>query len=801
MKLLRTEYNQEFEKPIIWKFLRVNGKRIIEKVYDFVPYFYVPDSGGKYTAFDGTKLTRIETNLPDDVKTEREKYNKTYEADIVFANRYMIDAPDSLDYTKPRVFYLDIEVDTVGKMPKPEMPLNEINCISIYDNFENDYTVFTFRTDLKTHDVVDSFDGMRKRTKHYFSTEKDMLVKLVEYFKDRDADVIAGWNLVMFDMAYLLSRMMYIGLNINRLSPMNFAYIHSTNIRIKGIALIDLLQAYKKLSENLEESYTLNYIGLKNLNEGKTQSGSDVHRLWNEDLETLIDYNSSDVMLTRKLDEKLKMLEFLDEIRRTCFCQLEDTLMTSRTLDTYVLRLFHNRIVFPSKLKRETEPFEGARIETWAKGMYDNVACLDLKSLYPSAMLSMNLSPETIGRTDTDYIEVNGLKVSRNKEGFLTEVVKNLWENRAKYKKLMKTVEIDSDDYKLYDSRQKAIKVLLNGLYGQTAFPGSRFCDYRIAETVTWVGREINKWGQDIIEKSGRKVIYVDTDSAFLVMKPGDTVEDIIKLQKEVNKSYDAFAKQFNVEKHYFEIEFQKVYKKIFFGKMKKRYCGRIIWKEGKVIDKIEAIGFETRRSDSSHLTKDMQNQIFDMLLREEREKDYIWDYIRSVIQIIREGLYNPEDIGIPGGMSKDPSEYARPTVRVRSALYSDEVLGIRNLSTKPKMVYIKTLPEGLPKEYKGKKIEAICFDSAEQIPVGVEIDAEVMLVKLIKNKLEAIFDGLGWDLGEMEPAWKPKEKKVRAPKTEGKPLTKAKRAKPGQKTIFDIEETPEGKGLKLVIF
>jgi DNA polymerase I len=371
LQLLRVEQKMENELPVIYLFCRDgNGIRTIEKVKDFKPYFYIPDINGNFTSFDGIKCRRIETVLPEEVREQRDRYEKTYESDVRFPNRFLIDSISSLEYTKPKIFYLDIEVDNAGKMPKPENATDAIVCIGVYDNLTEIYSTFVFRSDLVEGEQSDIFDDSLHEI-HYYKTEKDMLAGFIEYFRESGPDGITGWNLALFDMIYLLSRMIFIGMDINALSPINQSYIKgTTETVIKGVAIIDLMRAYRHLSENLEESYTLDYIARKVTGKGKTEDSAQIRWLWKNELQRLINYNIGDVELVRKIDEKLKLLDFLDEVRRTCFCQLEDTLTTTRTLDAYVLHMFHNKIVFPTKIHgEEHEAFEGGFVHTWAKGI------------------------------------------------------------------------------------------------------------------------------------------------------------------------------------------------------------------------------------------------------------------------------------------------------------------------------------------------------------------------------------------------------------------------------------------------
>ena len=775
MKLLRVEQIVENNRPVICKLLRDDqGTRTIIKDKSLVPYFYVPDLNGSFTVFDGSKARKIVTTLPEEVKEEREKYEKTYEADIHFTNRYLVDCVDSLEYVKPKIIYLDLEVDNSGKMPSTYNPKDIIICIGAYDNITNIYTTFICRSDLVGGEQSSIFDD-RLHEIYYFKSEKDMLVAFAGHLKSSGPDIVTGWNLNSFDAIYLMNRMLNLGMNLGSLSQLGQAYVKGAEPIVKGLAFIDLMRVYRKLSENQEDSYTLDNICRKNIGEGKTEDSNNIRQLWKNDLDRLIAYNIQDVALARKLDEKLKLLDFLDEIRRTCFCQYEDTLTTTRTLDSYVLHMFKGRMVFSTKIHREEhEDFEGGFVQTWAKGVYSNVAVFDLKSLYPSIIVGLNLSPEMIDNGSTNFIEIDGVKIDQSRRGFLPEVITRLWVERSKYKKLMKTVGMDSDDYKIYDSRQKAIKVLLNGIYGQTGYHGSRFFEVKITKTTTFIGRKINEWCRNFFKGAGYEVLYADTDSNFVQMKKEDTIDSMNKVTELLNQSFDYFAGSLGIKKHNFEIEFQAIYRKIMFGTAKKRYSGHLIWKEGQTVDKISSIGFEVRRSDSSKLTKNMQTRVFEMVLKEDKTKEEVTRYIGELIDKIRKGDYKLTEIGIPKGISKDLSDYGNKIltdgvgnithtssvpVNIRAARYSEQVLNIQ-LSSKPKMIYISKLPSGLPTEFEGKKVDAICFDNEYQIPSGVIVDVETMLDKLIRAKLEAVFDALNWSMKDLDYHWKGKAPK-----------------------------------------
>jgi DNA polymerase I len=343
-------------------------------------------------------------------------------------------------------------------------------------------------------------------------------------------------------------------------------------------------------------------------------------------------------------------------------------------------------------------------------------------------------------------------------------VIENLFGERTRYKSLMKKEELDSDNYKLYEMRQRAMKTLLNALYGQTAYVGSRIHDARVAETVTYIGRNLIQWSRQFLEDIDYKVIYIDTDSLHWVYGQDIDMKQIELVQELLNYSFDTFSRSIGLDNHIFFMEFEKIYRKAFYGKVKKRYAGMITWKDGKPAEKLDIWGFEVKRSDSSQFSRNLQKKVFSMLLSEDKTKDETMSYIGNEIDRIRKGKFEFVEIGIPKGLTKDPMDYFKHSFdpnlpvwkqkgissNIRGTLYSIKELG-NELSTKPKMVYIKNMPDNFA------PIDVLCFDNDSQVPPGTQIDVEKTLDKLVKSKLESIFDALGWKMSDLVYYWKGK--------------------------------------------
>lgn len=185
------------------------------------------------------------------------------------------------------------------------------------------------------------------------------------------------------------------------------------------------------------------------------------------------------------------------------------------------------------------------------------VFALDFSSLYPSLIMTYNFSPEylilndelaeTFKSEDLHYISfpygenrVYGWTIrhqnDKAKMGIYCKVSKELFEQRALVKKKLaeckeKLDKGDKSDDNLfyiryYDSRQRAIKIFMNTLYGETGHSISPLFIVQIAGGITSAGQRNLSFVINIVEKEGYKVYYGDTDSCY-ISSPNETFYDI----------------------------------------------------------------------------------------------------------------------------------------------------------------------------------------------------------------------------------------------------------------------------------
>ena len=577
----QVEYSNTPDGPLIHIFGRdEHGQAQHLQVTGFKPYFYVPaaEADGKplaqsitadrentYYSIHREPLRRLYTQRPGDVRELREKYHHC-EADIPFATRFLIDtgltggveAPTLIaDYrdlkktevsSPARVCMLDIECEDERGFPEPGR--DRIICLTAWDSFDDHYTSFVsspcgdaydFTSRMATGGLKNGCFAHGKHTICTYAGEKAMLEGLIDYIKNKDPDILSGWNFVDFDMPYITGRMEAIGLNSTLLSRLPG---QTERNAVRGRGLFDLLSGYKKMQLSERESYRLDAIAQAELGDAKVRYKGGVSDLWKSDPELLVEYNFKDVELCVRINQKNNIIEFYREIARYVGCPLDRTLNSSNVIDIYILRKAHGRYVLPSKGFAAANEFEGATVFDPSRGLRSNVVVLDLKSLYPMAMMTINASPETKD-PEGELRAPNGIRFRKEPDGLTRSIIAELLGERDEKKRQRNLYAFGSPEYVLLDLQQNVLKVIMNTYYGVSGYTRFRLYDREIGSAVTSVGRAIIEHTRSVIEKAGYRVIYGDTDSC-MVQLPDMGIEETIAnarvIEKELNESYGDFA-------------------------------------------------------------------------------------------------------------------------------------------------------------------------------------------------------------------------------------------------------------------
>ncbi|WP_435116787.1 DNA-directed DNA polymerase [Halolamina sp. C58] len=807
------------------------------RVLGVEPYFYVPTgnvadralteeydaildtreedpTGERFESIRGRPLTKVIGRTPRDVGQMRDDFEEHYEADILFPNRFLIDKDVSAGLQVPerrledgriqvryddeelvavdapteadlRVNTFDIEVDDRSGFPEDgEEP---IVCLTSHDSYDDEYVVWLFDApdaEVDAPEVLDEYEQIADSGSvdvRVFDEEPAMLDAFVSYIEETDPDVLTGWNFEDFDMPYVLDRLEMVDpsteydLDIDRLSRVDEVWRSDWGgPDVKGRVVFDLLYGYKQIVIKELESFRLDAIGERELDVGKEHYSGDIGDLWEQDPEQLLEYNLRDVELCVEIDRKQSVIAFWDEVRSFVGCKLEDAPTAGDAVDMYVLHKAYGEFGLPSKGQQEAaEEFEGGAVFEPISGVMENVTVLDLKSLYPMSMATINSSPETkVDPEEYDgetYRAPDGTHFRKEPDGIMREMIDELLTEREEKKKLRDQHDPDSEAYERYDRQQGGVKVIMNSLYGVSGWDRFRLYDTEGAAAVTATGREVIEFTETAAEEIGHEVAYGDTDSVMLSLGGDITKDEAIEqsfgIEEHINERYDDFAREeLDADSHRFEIEFEKLYRRFFQAGKKKRYAGHIVWKEGKDVDDIDITGFEYKRSDIAPVTKRVQKEVIDMIVRG-GDLDDVKEYLHDEITTFEEGEADLEEVGIPGGIGKRLDAYDTDTAQVRGAKYANLLLGTNfQRGSKPKRLYLKKVhpefwqrmenEEGfdpqtdpLYREFK-RDPDVICYEYAEEVPEEFEVDWPKMLDKTLKGPIERVIEALGlsWD-------------------------------------------------------
>lgn len=755
-----------------------DGTREEILVKDFHPYFYIsedekiPDDDRIVSVQHGFKslfnehAVRLVLDSPRSTYNVREMFKKTFEDDIRYTDRYLIDNPQIIEQNEPiRYVVFDIEVESMNEFPAASEAKHEIISISCYDSLTKKSVVFVQRKDLPVEKRYTSKEYSGKIHDYIiysFNNERSMLACYCKYLKLVSPDIMLGWNAVDYDAQYLFNRFKNIHMNPRKLSPVE-GYVNmnvsvdpkspKVFINIEGTTIIDAQQLYKTFQWYLApqsqfgvESYALDSIGILELGEGKSELKNPTIS-WLNDIENLIFYNYYDVFLTKSIIERVKMIDLLNTLRLELKVSWDAVLYAGKYLDIYALREINKLgFVLPSRRSKGFIPYEGAFTKSPTAGLLKNVIEFDMRSMYPSLILDFKLSPENI--SDNGTIVVDDVKFL-NRDGVLQYLTNNLYIKRIALKEESKKIGfqygVNSEEWKHIYVKQVMYKIVINSLYGVFGYSKFRLFDVRIAKGITYLGRYIIQYINSYVESLGYKVVYNDTDSVFIKVDEKLTETELDILYKELLEKINTEIKQksemqFKVSNaDHMEIEIDRIYKSVLFVESKKKYMGIVINSKGKKCYDFVVAGFEIKRRNIPPFAKRILKSIYLMILEEKGQDDVQKTLSEGMKSIINSDF---RDFGITVRIGKDLDEYKVDAQHFKAVKYSgDNLKKFFSRMDYVKIVFVKSVPAGLP------TTDVIALTENDTLPEGFSVDYKRTLVRILEMNLQRIFSILGWDI------------------------------------------------------
>ena len=536
-------------------------------------YAYVKDGNGSHESIYGERLKKLNY-------WSREDNLKLYESDVNEVTRFLIDEYGKTDEisTGHVTLTFDIEVEMNSGLPDMEKAENAITSIAYHDSATNEYCVYVVTPGVE---ITKKIKGATVRS---FNNEGDLLLAFLTSWEEISPTIITGWNIDFFDVTYLYNRIkLLFGTTVaNRVSPIGKVHWNKYRKRyiIAGVSALDYIALYKNFTYTELPNYRLDTVAKTELGRGKIEYQGNLDQLFRDDIEKFIEYNLVDVELVVDMDKKLKFIELAQVICHAGHVFYEDFLFSSKWLEGAILTfLRRNGRVAPDKpvrrySKEDEAPggkFTGAYVKEPKPGLYKWVYDLDLTSLYPSIIMTINISPETkvakvrgysaelhmkkqmksyviqgVNGTDQPPMDIdefndftlknnltvasNGVLYTKDKIGVIPEILDVWFSKRVEYKNLMKKYGKEGNEslYQFYFTRQLVQKIMLNSLYGVMGLPSFRFYDVDNAEAVTLTGQTVIKTTEKIanqyyVKNIGKEAdynVYTDTDSVFYEAAP-----------------------------------------------------------------------------------------------------------------------------------------------------------------------------------------------------------------------------------------------------------------------------------------
>ena len=547
-----------------------NGKKFHDKV-EYNPTLYLPSQKPtEYKTLDGKYVLPVLQGSMRDANDFIKQYENVDNFNFYGSTNYpyvyineIYQGRIDYDIKLIRIANIDIEVGSENGFPQPASALEPITAIAVKLND----MIYVFGCG-QYNNYRDDVDYKMCRD------EKDLIEKFLQFWREKDPDVITGWNIKGFDIPYLYNRILRLfdDKMAKKLSPIGiinereytknsmYGQEKEVDITLGGISTLDYIELYKKFTYAQQESYRLDNIATVELGEKKLDYSEfgNLHQLYKLDYQKFIEYNIGDVELVDKLEDKMKLIEMAFALAYDAKVNYPDVFTQVRMWDCLTHNyLMERNIVVPQKRTTSKDSaYAGAYVKDPIVGMHEWVVSFDLNSLYPHLMMQYNISPETLvvgkhiqmsvddfleGYHEPDFehcIAANGHFFRKDVRGFLPEMMERMYADRVLYKKKMLDAQQEYEntkdkellkDISKYKNIQMAKKIQLNSAYGAIGNQYFRFYDIRQAEAITlsgqlsirWIAERLNEYMNKILKTEGKDyVIASDTDSVYLNFGP-----------------------------------------------------------------------------------------------------------------------------------------------------------------------------------------------------------------------------------------------------------------------------------------
>ena len=336
---------------------------------------------------------------------------------------------------KPKIMGFDIEVNSTNPsaMPKAEIQgdkIFQISCVfSRFGESEDDYDIYLLTLGEPDAEIVGE-----NVTIYMYNSEIELLEGFTELITTENPNVIVGYNILGFDIPYMIDRAKFPCLCFNNFDKMGFnKFAHAKEKTIKwsssaygnqefqfldaeGRLFVDLLPLIKR--DYKMNNYTLKtvsdfFIGDKKddlsakgifkcyrVGTKKEKDGTYSNKA-KKAIAVCGKYCVKDTVLVMKLMEKIQTWVGLTEQAATYNTSIFSIYTQGQQIKVYsqvYKYCFQHNIVVEKDgyVTKENERYVGAHVFPPVPGLYERVLPFDFCSLYPTTIIAYNIDYSTI---------------------------------------------------------------------------------------------------------------------------------------------------------------------------------------------------------------------------------------------------------------------------------------------------------------------------------------------------------------------------------------------------------------------
>ena len=849
------EYSEDPELVVRIRVKDDEGKSSVLSVKNCIPRFWteknptelrlpatIKTKMSDYKSIAGVPLWEVRAKKPSQLREIREVLFPSYCADVPFANlvRWIYDwtavievnmevapselrpihiRPSNRDASDFKLDAIYFDIETADSLDTEETPERVVS-IAIWDEKTDTHEVATIvhTSERQVQRFCSSQEALHSVVEHTndippLIAERVKVINiegedddereagLLWWFKHRlehyDRDLIAGQNIIDYDIPYLRNRCKNQRRKMEREysgSPPVWATYPKLFTKRRGLMPpFDTKKVYAEQVQGAAATTgaaSLSWAATNTLGYGKVPRTS-IKEMMKNDPMMLAVYNIWDNVCAGRTMAKLDLVSFYQAkvaFHNSTIHHAHSNMMLIEDMMGHLLK--ERNVVMPSldtvrAQNADRRITQGGFVMEAPSGVWRNALEVDNSMEYPSVIITCNADPSTKVKEE-DYPDGFPFAVARtpagriyrqDKEGLMPNFLRKLASEREILQANMVDAE-EAGDYELAEKlnkKQRVMKENMNSWYGvlgsgqteKTRQRPFRMTDPEIGSDITEIARLHNDWNKHFIQRSSLwyskdgvfpdrlddgdgwlelrfKVLYQDTDSCKMAIENHDEAEKVIRpfTDSDIFSVGNILCKRLNDSYHQFVQETVGVEKNEFFRVKPDAYYARYFqWgvkKRYAYVDfngKRGYRGVEMRRSSAPKIVKDAQQVIFDSILNG-ATKTELNQIIRDIeVNMLGEGT-SDVDFGQPMGIKKEGTQAHK------AAMWSNKNLGTQfALGDKPMLFIAQSTPNGLP----SNRIVAVEWGD-DPSSLGVVVDRKASIKKHFadSNSFAQIFGALG---------------------------------------------------------